>query len=381
MKSNTVAVLLILVMIVLVIIFSPSVPRVFEWIETYDPVSDEPYGTLIFSELTKDTGLEHIFSSPELQYTEWSERATLIIERRIKVKPNDENAIREIIRVDGDVWLFARDFRSDLIDSLGFRFDVIRNPPRLYRYEFKNRVFNHKNEDDDYNFAYIDSVPSGARVDMTLNGKPVLVSMQMGNGRLNVSTVPFIFANHYLLKDQNAELAESVFAAMPDAMLWSHYFNPFVGDFSMGGPQDRDFLNDHPPIYYALLLTLLAVLLFILVNLKRRHRIVPPFKPLRNQTLDFVETVGQLHFRYRDHREIARRRLRYFREFVRKHYHTDIHTNPEAAAVLAARSGVRESTVKAILRYHNQIDTITRLQADDLATLSHHIDRFYHTRN
>jgi hypothetical protein len=71
---------------------------------------------------------------------------------------------------------------------------------------------------------------------------------------------------------------------------------------------------------------IIAFLVFIFFNARRRQRIVPEIAPLKNTTVDFAKTIGNLYFQEGDHHTIIEKKIIYFLEHVRNVYLIDTYS-------------------------------------------------------
>jgi hypothetical protein len=60
-----------------------------------------------------------------------------------------------------------------------------------------------------------------------------------------------------------------------------------------------------------------AVLVFILFNAKRRQRVVPIIEPLKNTSVDFIRSIGNLYMQEGDFHDMMAKKSQYFLSKVR----------------------------------------------------------------
>jgi len=85
------------------------------------------------------------------------------------------------------------------------------------------------------------------------------------------------------------------------------------------------------------------MILFVLFEMKRRQRIIPVIAPLRNTTLDFVQTVGNVYFNQRDNKNIAIKKITYFLEFVRSNFFLSTsNMNDEFIEALSKKTAMKQ---------------------------------------
>ena len=65
-------------------------------------------------------------------------------------------------------------------------------------------------------------------------------------------------------------------------------------------------------------------------NAKRRQRVIPIKEPLKNTTIDFTKTIGNLYYQEKDHQNIAEKKIIFFLEKIRNEYYIDTFNLDEA---------------------------------------------------
>jgi hypothetical protein len=104
---------------------------------------------------------------------------------------------------------------------------------------------------------------------------------------------------------------------------------------------------------------------------------VPVVEPPSNDTLKFVETVGDLYYREGNHADLAHRRIDAFRTYLRTTLNVRTGDADDLADRIARRSGVPRDEVEATLLAIRQAARSASLSSDDLLRLSRRLDRFY----
>src|SRR5699024_17193 len=66
-----------------------------------------------------------------------------------------------------------------------------------------------------------------------------------------------------------------------------------------------------------------GLVLFVFFNAKRKQRIVPVIEPLKNTSVDFVKSIGNLYLQEGDFHDMMAKKARYFLNKVRLDLLTD----------------------------------------------------------
>ena len=121
-----------------------------------------------------------------------------------------------------------------------------------------------------------------------------------------------------------------------------------------------------------------SVFAFVIFETKRKQRPIPVIKAPRNESLDFIKTVGNLYFEQSDHKNIADKKIQYLLEYVRTHYHlstTEI-TNPEFHEHLAHKSGNPIINVEGLFTMIDILQGKQSIHQDELRILNEKIEAF-----
>ena len=83
------------------------------------------------------------------------------------------------------------------------------------------------------------------------------------------------------------------------------------------------YLLSQPALKWAWFLAWIAFVIFMIFNAKRRQRVIPIIEPLKNTTIDFTKTIGNLYYQEKDHQNIAEKKIIFFLEKIRNEYYID----------------------------------------------------------
>lgn len=198
------------------------------------------------------------------------------------------------------------------------------------------------------------------------NKEPNFIAVDYGQGKFIFHTAPAAFSNYFLLTNGNKEYLEKVFSYFNseiNSVYWDNYYRirrSADNNFSIVG-----FFKKHLPLYYAFLLVLALLLLFIAFGGKRRQRFVQEKIPPVNSTVSYTETIGRLYLQKKDNRNIALKMFTYFLEQVRNSYYLNTQSlDNEFVEALSRKSGVPETKVNHLLHLMNETD-----QADKISDL------------
>ena len=208
---------------------------------------------------------------------------------------------------------------------------------------------------------------------------PNFIAIDHGQGKFILHIGPAAFSNYFLLTGNNKEYLEktfSYFKAETSSVYWDNYYRLRRNsgeEFSI-----VNFFKKQPPLYYAFLLTLAALLIFIAFVGKRRQRFVPERIPNNNTTISYTETIGRLYLQKKDNRNIALKMFTYFLEHVRNIYYLNTQTlNNEFSEALSRKSGVPETKVKHLLQLMDDADQSDNISDIRLLELHNLIQEYF----
>ncbi|MBE2246060.1 MAG: hypothetical protein IAE67_02285 [Candidatus Competibacteraceae bacterium] len=228
------------------------------------------------------------------------------------------------------------------------------------------------------NYFSIDSLMSSYEIlilGKNAKNQPNFVCMKIEEGLLFMHANPLVFTNYNIVYDPlNQEYVSKALSYLPiQSVIWDDYYN--LGP--EGSTSEVRYLLSSPYLKTAWFILLFSILTYMLTESKRRQRIIPVIKPPINTTLEFTHTVGRLYFQQKDHANLARKKVTYFLESIRRRFNIDTQQiNEEFAEQLSARSGVDKDTVQSVTKHIQRIQSGIAASEKELLALSHSIDMF-----
>src|SRR5690606_24922932 len=139
-----------------------------------------------------------------------------------------------------------------------------------------------------------------------------LIRVNLGQGHIYIHTNPLAFTNVSLLYGDYQYTNEILSLSSHKNFVW-------LNNNSLKKSQLKEhalqFIFSNPSLKWAWYLTLIALLLFLLINSKRKQKAIPVIEPLKNTTVDFIKTVSNLYLDSKDYNSIISKRLVYFNEY------------------------------------------------------------------
>jgi hypothetical protein len=156
------------------------------------------------------------------------------------------------------------------------------------------------------------------------------------------------------------------------------YWDEFYKLGSAAATTPLRFFLSNEFLLWALRLSVIALVLYILFEMKRRQRVIPVITPLRNSTLEFVKTVSNVYFNQKDNNSIANKKINHFLEFIRNRFYLSTQQlNEDFITQLSRKSGVARANIDDIFRLINDSNAGYAVNDKYLLTLNQQIDNFY----
>lgn len=298
----------------------------------------------------------------------------VVLSRNIFLGDVERETILEYVNKGNQVFIAAEYVDKQLLDTLGLKVQYITmksifqqqvDTAGPMRYTSVTVLQQDSSKNPSYGFFYLPFEAHFIRPDESNalvlgtndEGSPNYISVVHGNGRFFFHLNPEAFSNYYLLSGQNKKYAEEVFSYLPaerKTVYWDDYYR--IGRSPNKNFSLFDVFLENLILKWALLMSLLLLLLYIAFASKRRQRAIP-IKPVNsNASISFVETIGRLYLQKKDNQNIVHKMTTYFLEHIRtKYYLNTAHLNTEFFSSLSRKSGVDETEVKQFFQFIQQL--------------------------
>jgi hypothetical protein len=211
------------------------------------------------------------------------------------------------------------------------------------------------------------------------NQNPNFIQLRAGEGSVFINLCPPAFTNYFLLYGNNISYYEKAFSLVPrdvHTVLWNEYY-------LSKKPKEREpnwlgVLFRYPGFRAGLLLALLVIIFYILMEMRRKQRYVPVYQELKNESLDFVETIGRLYYDKKDHLDLARKMSAYFLDHVREKYRLQTEElNEDFILSLNGKTGFAADQIRKIIEFIDFTRTAPAISEGQLARFHDQLETFY----
>ncbi len=363
-----------------------------------------PYGTFVAYK-----GLEHLFPGASVRVnrdepgywdslsSDQTNQALIIITGKFNADETEMKNLVNFMEKGNDVFVSAR----TLSYSAGEFLDCKVNTSAISSYYEDNRVvadsldlvltdppfekkmrYVYPGKRMDASFSKIDEATTEV-LGEDAAGQPNFIRLRAGKGNLYVHLAPLAFSNYFLLHKENLtyyEKAISVINPKTTRIAWDEYY---LSKKLLDEPNEKkkgwfSVLSRYPGLKAALLTAIFTLLLYVLLEMRRKQRYIPVVAKPRNDSLDFVRTIGRLYFDKGDHKNLARKMSAYFLEHVRSQYKLPTGLlDDEFVRKLQHKSGVEEAEIRGIVSFILYIDDAPGINHKQLADFHKQLEAFY----
>jgi hypothetical protein len=201
--------------------------------------------------------------------------------------------------------------------------------------------------------------------------------MPYGDGAFFVHAAPLCFSNYFMLTGRNDEYVSTALSYVPAGIrevFWDEYYK--LGP--EGSTNPLRFILNNRYLKWSFRIALIAMLLYVVFEMKRRQRVIPVIEPLKNTTLDFVQTVGNVYFNRRDNKNIADKKISYFLEFLRSKFFLNTSSlNEEFIELLSRKTGMAKQEAGELVNIIHSVQQNEQIGDSTLLQLNILIDGFY----
>ena len=167
----------------------------------------------------------------------------------------------------------------------------------------------------------VDSVSTESEQD-TLRYVPVAMTCPVGKGEVILVSTPLIFTNYGMLDGKNATYIFRLLSQMGKLPIVRT--EGYMKETAQVQQSPFRYFLAHEPLRWALYLTMITIILFMIFTAKRRQRVIPVIHEPGNKSLEFTELIGTLYFQKKDHADLVRKKFSYLAEELRREIQVDI---------------------------------------------------------
>ncbi len=338
-RKVTIYVVILALVIGLIIFIDASRPKPIDWRPTYGFEHKNPLGlyvlnkeasTLFKGSIKKMSVTPYEFFEGQYDYEKKDYKAKGTFLNISEETVLDRESVKELIYFaehGNTVFLSMKQFPEQLLDTLQVdinsefsRADSVR----IYvgKPETKSNIY----FNEGLGFTYFDSIKNPyvkvlGYQDVNDEHRPNFIKVPVGKGSFLLHTQPAAFSNFHLLKGEHYKYAEDLASHIKDDNIY--WFT--IREKGISTSPFR-YILAQPALKWALYFGLIGIIIFMFFNAKRKQRIIPEIPPVRNTTVDFTKTIGNLYYQEGNHHTIIDKKIIYFLEKIRNEYMIDTYS-------------------------------------------------------
>lgn len=413
MRFSRIYVLCILVFLALVFVMELRMPRRFDWNPTFSTESTQPFGCQLFdSVLAASLPNGYEVNSKTLYQlsldSTGSPRSVLAVDYDYEVTVDGETDMEAMFKMAerGDKVMIATNNHEKTLDTLGvYLLNIVSGnvkPFGILDMEYKRDTmltwtgdtarFNRRDymiypQLSRYCFC-IDTDSDAVKREhnvLAISRKSEnwcsAIEFPIGKGAIYLVPVPLLFTNYGVIDDECRHFLMRLLTQLADRpLVRTTAYLPRSGKSEDSSPL-RYFLA-HPPLRWALYLTMLTIIVFMAFTARRRQRAIPVVKEPENKSMEFVGLIASLYEQRRDYRDLVLKKFTYFAEELRRELHIDL-SNPADDANSVSR--LAEATKIDAHELEALVANLRHLQQDEAQitkkTMTNYIKQMNHIKN
>lgn len=395
MKNSRGFIIAMAVLFSLLFVLQIQLPKPFVWQPSYNHLDRQPFGCYVFDSVLKESLPRgyHVTRLTSYQLDKQNKDKQIAVLAQIDfepAKPLDIFHLENIAKRGGKVMIVSSyefvndsldkkkyvsshiDFRGSNYFSLRFITRAIkeRDPLlfdtlywRKYDTAYSARPFKMYRELLSGS-VYVDSIPHQVLSYHTMKKTPVVVVVPCGKGEIIYANCPLLFTNYGILNKETSTFLFRLMSQISDLPVYRT--EAYLSKKQVQGVNDspfREFLK-RPPLRWAIYLSMIGVILFMIFSARRRQRVIPIVTKPGNKSLEFVKLIGTLYYQQHDNRDLVEKKFRFFAEEVRRKIGVDVgdvNHDDDECRILASRTGMDFQKVRGCIR---QIRLVIHLEGN-----------------
>lgn len=217
-------------------------------------------------------------------------------------------------------------------------------------------------------------------------GNTNFIKLKTGLGNIYLHLAPMAFSNYFLLHKNNIGYYANVLSVIKPGVTkvaWDEYYlNKRRLSSNKKNDEDKKgwfaSLMAYPSFRAGFWTLITFLLLYVLLEMRRKQRIIPLITNPKNDSLDFVKTIGRLYYEKNDHKNLSKKMAAFFLEHVRSRYKLPTNRlDEDFIKKLQYKSDYDEKELLKIISFINFIDKAPGISDSQLAGFHRQLEAFY----
>lgn len=363
MKGSRWFIIFIVVFLLIMFAIEYHLPKKFVWSPTFSHTDEQPFGCALFDSLLS-VSLPNGYTVSKSTFYQLEQedsvnrRGILVVADRLNLSEVDVKAMLQMAERGNKIMLVGAMYNRYMKDTLGFEsyygyFSPVMlkqyatNPtskdslcwvgdstvyPRQTFYSYPSLCSSYfwgdslperiLAEKTIFSNEYRYTTEADTLIADSLSHVPVAMARRYGKGELIMVSTPLLFTNYGVLDGQNVNYVFRLLSQMGELPIIRT--EGYLKETAQVQQSPFRFFLSQPPLRWALYLSMITILLFMIFTAKRRQRVIPIVREPENKSLEFTELIGTLYFQKKNHADLVHKKFTYFAEVLRREIQVDI---------------------------------------------------------
>lgn len=374
-KFQKIALILFLIIIGGLVYVEATKPPPLNWFPSYNKLDKIPLGNFIIYDHLKSHFKEKLVDSdlpPFINLRDNKpEGAYLFINNELFFDEDELNSLLDWTDKGNILFMSAKRYSGNLLDTLGLEIksfvliDRFSTEPQLNLVNKNLKADKPYHIPQDFSISYFSKIDTISHIVLGIakpyeedhlmdKAQPNFLKIPFGKGAIFIYNQAEVFSNYFLVDPKNTSLTQNVLSYINTGKTvhWDNYYK--TGRRFDVSP--LKILMSTKALKWAYYFVLIGILLFVIFEGKPKQRPLPIIPRLTNKTYEYTQTLASIYLDKKDNREIARKMIAGFLEYIRIKLRVQTDTiTPRFFDEVAARSNHTTDEVTAIF---NAIKTI-----------------------
>ncbi len=395
-KKGKIYIILVVLTIIAIVVLEMNKPKAINWFPSYATHHKIPFGTYVFNDQLKrvaDTVVS--VNRPPFEYLKnhTINGTYLFNNESINFGKEELNSLLNWVSKGNTIIVAATNFEKKLLDTLNlsvlsvntfdnfnneYQFKLVNpklNPLESYTFDRASKFF-HFNDIDTLETSIVGLIDTYRGNNQPMQDSLIsTIKQPFGDGEIVLSTFPQAFTNYFILQSPNQNYTAGLlsYIDVSNPVYIDNYYK--TGKTFYTSPMYL-FLNT-TSLKWAYYLMLIAALIYIIFEGKRKQRAIPIINPLKNQTVDFTRTIANMYYESGKHKDISQHKIQHFLEYIRNTLHLSTsELNDNFITHLAARSSNTEEDTRILFKYIKNLNEKNEISHTELERLNTLIEQF-----
>lgn len=383
----------LLVLLAMLIFLEANQKDPVNWYPSYSITDKIPQGTFVFYESLEKVAKVEQVNIPPFEFLEdtTTTGTYFFLNASVGIDAAELNKLLKWVEKGNTAVISASYISYPLLDTLKITNDqkIRKNGlENIPQYNFANKDLRSEKYYEfnrDHTLEYFDSLNgkqqkvlgiAKVKDDNSVQNDSLanFVESKFGEGRFLLHSSPQAFTNYFLLEGENFEYAEKFLAYLDlqETIYWdNHYKN---GKIIHTSPLYILLSNRY--FKWAYYFVIIATILFIFFEGKRKQKSIPVVDPLRNQTYDYTRTIAGMYLDQKDYRTIAQKIRDQFFIFLQKEFKINVKEQKNYRQLIEQQTKISSEEIDLLFDQIKALEVKPSVTKKDIEALNRLIIQF-----